>query len=274
MISAGHSEKSLAHCRVSTATGIEFSAELHDLVADDLSRMYPSLVSYPRITVYDISPRILSAFDEGLTSYTERHFRRQGIDIRTSQHVLSIADGYINTKEDGCVPVGGVVWATGLAANPFIENGLKGEFCLSAAEQKRDQDGEESCGWSVEKDEKAGRVVVDDHLRVQVKHKITGETKQLDDVFALGDCSWVRGRDLPATAQVADQQARWLGKTLNKAAGLKKKRNSKQELAEIRKEPLVRISKEPEFKYHSFGIMAYIGDWKAITQTDKGDVKG
>lgn len=204
-------------------------------------------------------------FDKNLTTYAERHFRRQGIDIRTSQNVVCIEDGYITTKEDGRVPVGGVVWATGLAANPFLENGLKGEFCL---EQKSTH------GWSVEKDTKAGRVVVDDRLRVQVKNQVTGETRQLDDVFALGDCAWVEGKDFPATAQVADQQARWLGKTLNKAAGSREKRN-KQEMADMGKqELLVSVGGEPEFKYHSLGIMAYLGGWKAITQTDQGDVKG
>lgn len=214
-------------------------------------------------------------FDDDLARYAERIFSRQGIDIRTSQHVLSVEDGYINTKQDGRIPVGGVVWNTGLAANPFIANGLKGEFCLSDVEQRRDESGVESCSWGVEKDKRAGRVVVDDHLRVQVKHKSTEDTKQLEDVFALGDCAWVRGQDLPATAQVADQQARWLGKTLNKAAILKEKRNNKQGLIDMGKEGiLVRVGNEQEFKYKSLGIMAYLGSWKAITQTDKGDVKG
>lgn len=214
-------------------------------------------------------------FDNDLADYAGRLFNRQGIEIRTSQNVLSVEDGYINTKGDGRIPVGGVIWSTGLAANPFIKNGLKGEFCLSQVEQRRDETGEESCSWSVEKDKKAGRVVVDDHLRVQVKHKETADAKQLEDVFALGDCAWVKGQDLPATAQVADQQARWLGKTLNKAAATKEKKNNKQGLVDMGKEGvLVRVGKEPSFRYKSLGIMAYLGSWKAITQTDKGDVKG
>lgn len=234
-------------------------------MSDDLSRMYPSLVSYPRITIYDIAPRILSMFDKNLTTYAERHFRRQGIDIRTSQNVVCIEDGYITTKEDGRVPVGGVIWATGLAANPFLENGLKGEFRL---DQKN---AGQTHGWSVEKDTKAGRVVVDDRLRVQVRDQTTGQTRQLDDVFALGDCAWVEGKDLPATAQVANQQARWLGKTLNKAA---EKRNKQETVYMGKEELLVSVGEEPEFKYRSLGIMAYLGSWKAITQTDQGGVKG
>ncbi|KAH0609654.1 uncharacterized protein H6S33_013140 [Morchella sextelata] len=235
-------------------TGVEFSAELHDLVTDDLSRLYPSLASYPKITIYDVAPRILSMFDGNLTNYAERHFHRQGIQIKTSHHVLAVEDGAIITKEEGRIPVGGVVWNTGLAPNPFIAQGLKGKFRLAA------EDGE----WGVEKDEKAGRVVVDSYLRVKVKHEETAQVKPLEDVFAIGDCAWLEGKDLPATAQVANQQAVWLGRTLNKAA----KKNRKELGAPVR------VVGEPEFKYRSLGVMAYLGSWKAITQTDKGDVKG
>lgn len=237
--------------------------------------MYPYLASYTRITIYDVAPRILSMFDNDLTHYAERLFRRQGIEIRTSTNVLSVEDGAIITKQDGRVPVGGVIWNTGLAPNPFIANGLKGEFCLSDLEKRAAKVEKRECSWTVQKDKKAGRVVVDDHLRVQVKHKESLETKNLDDVFAIGDCAWVEGQDLPATAQVADQQSRWLGKTLNKAAVAKTKRKQKQGLVKLGQEGvLVRIGQEPEFKYKSLGIMAYLGNWKAITQTDKGDVKG
>lgn len=193
-------------------------------------------------------------FDGNLTNYAERHFHRQGIQIKTSHHVLAVKDGAIITKEEGRIPVGGVVWNTGLAPNPFIAQGLKGKFPLAT------EDGE----WGVEKDEKAGRVVVDSHLRVKVKHEETSQVKPLEDVFAIGDCAWLEGKDLPATAQVANQQAVWLGRTLNKAA----KKNRKELGAPVR------VVGEPEFKYRSLGVMAYLGSWKAITQTDKGDVKG
>jgi NADH dehydrogenase FAD-containing subunit len=38
----------------------------------------------------------------------------------------------------------------------------------------------------------------------------------MQDVFALGDVAVLEKAQLPATAQVANQEAKWLGKKLNK----------------------------------------------------------
>jgi NADH dehydrogenase FAD-containing subunit len=45
-------------------TGIEFAAELHDLIHDDLATIYPDLVPFVRITVYDVAPKVLPMVSE------------------------------------------------------------------------------------------------------------------------------------------------------------------------------------------------------------------
>lgn len=60
-------------------TGIEFAAELHDLFSTDLLRHYPVLTPMARITVYDVAPKILAAFDSDLVQYAEEQFKRQGV---------------------------------------------------------------------------------------------------------------------------------------------------------------------------------------------------
>ena len=60
-------------------TGIEFAAELHDLLASDLHRHYPVLAPMARITVYDVAPSILAAFDGALVEYAVQQFQRQGV---------------------------------------------------------------------------------------------------------------------------------------------------------------------------------------------------
>lgn len=47
-------------------TGVEFAAELHDLLHTDMARHYPALAAMARINLYDVSPVILGGFDEGL----------------------------------------------------------------------------------------------------------------------------------------------------------------------------------------------------------------
>lgn len=208
-----------------------------------MQRLYPSLASYPRITVYDVASRILSMFDASLANYAERVFSRQGIKIMTNHHVLKVSPEAVHTKEDGEVPAGCVVWSTGLAPNPLIIKVLKERLKL---------------------DDKGAKLAVDDHLRVQ---SIDGrESPQpMDDVFAIGDCAGVSGQELPATAQVANQQAIWLGKALNKAVARK---------TGERKLEHVRIYEEKPFKFRSLGIMAYLGGWRAITQSGNAGIKG
>ena len=46
---------------------MEFAAELHDLIQEDISRRLPHLVKETKITLYDVAPTILGTFDEGLS---------------------------------------------------------------------------------------------------------------------------------------------------------------------------------------------------------------
>ena len=71
--------------------------------------------------------------------------------------------------------------------------------------------------------------------------------------YALGDCSTIEAYDLPGTAQVAKQKARYLAKVLNQTA-LEKPGHSKI----------------APFTYHPRGSMAYIGGWKAIVSLQSG----
>lgn len=57
-------------------TGMEFTAELSDLVNEDIAKLYPMLVDKVKITVYDVMPRVLNMFDERLGEYALRVFKR------------------------------------------------------------------------------------------------------------------------------------------------------------------------------------------------------
>ncbi|KAF8682992.1 Pyridine nucleotide-disulfide oxidoreductase [Rhizoctonia solani] len=177
------------------ATGVEFAAELHDLLHDDLPELYPtqgtrSLVEeHARITIYDVAPRILGMFDTALGEFAERHLKREGVSIRPNHVVERVESGMLHFKGGEAVPFGMLVWATGLATNPFVKS-LKG----------------------IEKEPAhQARILTDAKLRVL---KEGGEA--IEDVFALGDCAAVKdGPVLPTTAQVASQKANYLVKHFN-----------------------------------------------------------
>jgi NADH dehydrogenase FAD-containing subunit len=232
-----------------TATGIEFSAELHDIITEDMAKLYPRLMPYVNISVYDVAPSVLSMFDKKLGEYAVRTLQREKINILTSHHVEELSKGpprlvleqlgkstaelenacfTLKTTEAGEMGVGMCVWSTGLTMNPFIQEKLTN---------------------GIKKHPKTGAVLVDDKLRVT--HK---SGNPVEDIFALGDCAAVEGMSYPATAQVANQEAIWLAKRLNK-----------QDLAD---------PKTPGFQWKNMGVMAYLGNWNALLQRSGGDVSG
>ena len=189
-------------------TGIEWSAELHDIVNEDMKKIYPDLIEHVHITVYDVAPTVLSMFDDKLSKYAMNHFARQGISIQTNHHVEELRLGApkalqgdsddvkdtascytLKLKEEGEIGVGMCVWSTGLMTNPLIQK-LDGK---------------------VKRDPKSGGVMTNDHLQAKGE-----DGSVVKDVFALGDCAIEEGHPYPATAQVASQKATWLAKRFNK----------------------------------------------------------
>lgn len=170
-------------------TGVEFAAELHDLLHAEIKQSYPSLARMAKISLYDVAPRILGSFDVGLQDWATKKFTREGINILTQHHVDRVESGKMYVKEQGEVHFGLLVWSTGLAPNPLVQN-------LTEAE----------------KDPKTASILTDEHLNVLMKD--TGAPNP--DVWAIGDAAIIKGNPLPATAQVANQKAQYLRKKLNR----------------------------------------------------------
>ncbi|GAA6063471.1 hypothetical protein JCM10212_006333 [Sporobolomyces blumeae] len=205
-------------------TGVEFAGELHDFITSDLQRAFPRLSQLARITIYDVAPKILGSFEQSLSRYAEDKFRREGITVKGSHHIDEVHQDHLVIKEEGKVPYGMLVWSTGLAPNPLIE-----------------------AITDLEKDEKTHSLRVTDKLNPTDS---TGRTR--DNIFVLGDASMLEAK-LPATAQVASQEALWLAKHLNKQA-------------KGRDEGL-----EEGFKFNNRGAMAYLGGWKAVVDRSQAD---
>jgi hypothetical protein len=172
------------------ATGIEFSAELHDLIKEDLARLYPDLIKHVNISVYDVASKVLPMFDEKLGKYAMEVFRREGIKIKTSSHVESLRIGppksqmrsddikddrtcwTLKVKEEGEIGVGMVVWSTGLMTNPFVEKVASKIHSLprtSIIYSNIDRRDAQEVDWMVKKDPKSGGLVTDQQLRLMLE---------------------------------------------------------------------------------------------------------
>ncbi|KXG50631.1 FAD-dependent pyridine nucleotide-disulfide oxidoreductase [Penicillium griseofulvum] len=252
-------------------TGIELAASLRDFIYSDLMVLYPSLQGIPKITLYDVAPKVLSMFDESLSRYAMETMEREGVDIKTSYHVQSLRWGApgapppyqmdpkrcltLTTKEDGEMGVGMCVWATGNAMPKFITDSLDSvdafpEDSIHSIEGSSTTPTDvQQASWKFKKAPKTGALLVDGHMRVQLQNE-TGQTAVLQDVFAVGDNAMPEKGAPPATAQATSQEAKWLADRLNKDD----------------------LSQAPSFSFRDLGTMAYIGDERALMQIPyKGD---
>uniref|UniRef100_A0A0E0LR40 NADH:ubiquinone reductase (non-electrogenic) n=1 Tax=Oryza punctata TaxID=4537 RepID=A0A0E0LR40_ORYPU len=161
-------------------TGVEFAAELHDFVTEDLSKLYPSIQHLVKISLIEAADHILTMFDKRITEFAEDKFGRDGIDVKTGYKVVKVAKDAITMQNpatgDIAVPYGMAVWSTGIGTRPFIS-----EFMKQIGQGKR-------------------RVLAtDEWLRV----------RECDDVYAVGDCATINQRrvmdDISEIFRVADK---------------------------------------------------------------------
>ncbi|KAI1423921.1 pyridine nucleotide-disulfide oxidoreductase-domain-containing protein [Xylaria sp. FL1777] len=153
-------------------TGVEFAAELFDLLNEDLTRNFPRLLRN-EISVHIIQSRshILNTYDEALSKYAEERFARDQIEVLTNSRVKEVKpdriiftqkaeDGSVITKE---LPMGFCLWSTGVS---------QAELCKRIAAKLGPAQNNRHA------------LETDTHLRLN--------GTPLGDVYAIGDCSTVQ----------------------------------------------------------------------------------
>lgn len=167
------------------------AAELDDLAKHELRDLYPEVGHQLSISIYDVAPNILGAYDRKLHEYANQQLRRREVRIETSSHIERVERGVMWTREKGRVGFGMLVWCTGNKNVPLVdsldvrlpEKGLK-------------------------------RILTDEYLRV---YKGKDSDEVYEDAYALGDAADIDGASLPTTAEVAVQKARYLVERFNAA---------------------------------------------------------
>ncbi|KAL4896227.1 hypothetical protein BDV59DRAFT_199433 [Aspergillus ambiguus] len=151
-------------------TGVEFAAELFDLLNEDLLHSFPRILRN-EISVHIIQSRthILNTYDEALSKYAEARFARDHVDVLTNARVKEVRDDKVifTQKEDGKtvvkeIPMGFCLWSTGVA---------RAELCKRLSDKLDSQNNKHA-------------LETDSHLRVI--------GAPLGDVYAIGDCSTVQ----------------------------------------------------------------------------------
>lgn len=152
-------------------TGVEFAAELYDMLNEDLTQWFPRILR-SEISVHVIQSRshILNTYDEALSKYAESRFAHDSVDVQTNARVQEVKPdriifstrsekGEVETKE---IPMGFCLWSTGVSQT---------EFCQKLAKKLDGQNNKHA-------------LETDTHLRLS--------GTPLGDVYAIGDCSTVQ----------------------------------------------------------------------------------
>ncbi|KAI9248977.1 hypothetical protein EDC94DRAFT_624556 [Helicostylum pulchrum] len=226
-------------------TGIEYAAELHDFLVDDLTSWYPELAGKVKITLIEALPNVLPAFSKKLIDYTESTFKEQNISICTKTMVKEVHEKEIEVKRpDGTVdniPYGLLVWATGNTSRPLVRD-LMQKF----PETQQARRG----------------LAVDEWLRLDGS----------EDIYALGDATATR---YAPTAQVAAQQGKYLARLFKQLAVRENLEielmNASDEEEVAKKERKLRKVKDVKpFQYSHQGSLCYIGSDKAVADLSLG----
>eukprot|EP01024_Parvocaulis_polyphysoides_P073525 TRINITY_DN9468_c1_g1_i5.p1 TRINITY_DN9468_c1_g1~~TRINITY_DN9468_c1_g1_i5.p1 ORF type:complete len:604 (+),score=96.75 TRINITY_DN9468_c1_g1_i5:111-1922(+) len=106
-------------------TGVEVAAELHDMITQDLHKLYPRLIPYVRIRVIELMSHVLNMYDRKISEYTAQQFSRNGIDLVLNTKVSGVKEGYVTIvdkeQRETEIPFGACIWATGIAKNPLVQ---------------------------------------------------------------------------------------------------------------------------------------------------------
>jgi NADH:ubiquinone reductase (non-electrogenic) len=169
------------------AIGVEATAEIYDLWHQEMRFLYPHLDGKLSILIHDVAPNILSTFDDKLGEYAAQSLHRKNVKLMTSSHIQKVEQGAIYTKEDGRLPFGMLIWATGNKAHSLLDN----------LHVKKPKEG-------------MPRILTDRFLRV-----LRPDGSPIENTYALGDAADIDGHSLPTLAEVALQKGEYLTRELN-----------------------------------------------------------
>ncbi|KAI8814108.1 pyridine nucleotide-disulfide oxidoreductase-domain-containing protein [Cladochytrium replicatum] len=219
-------------------TGVEYAAELHDFLNEDLTVWYPEIAGKINITLVEALPHVLPSFSKELIAYTEDRFAKEKINIMSNTMVKEVKEKEIVVqlpdKSIKSIPYGLLVWATGNTARPVVQKLIQ-QLPIELQNQRRG-------------------LVVDEFLGV----------KGTSGIYALGDATATK---YPPTAQVATRQGYWMAKYFNGVGTLSE---ADQTALSEGKIPTRFVEDYTPFAHKNIGSLAYIGSDRAIADFPGG----
>lgn len=166
-------------------TGVELAGAIAELarhgLKDEFSRIDPAQA---RIILVQSGDRVLPAFDEKSSAHAAQSLKSLGVDLRLNSRVTNISADHVEIGRENRIETETVLWAAGVVASPAGR-------------------------WLNAETDRAGRVLVDENLR------IAGHS----EIFAIGDTAHSNGwggKPVPGLAPAAKQAGAYVAKTIEK----------------------------------------------------------
>jgi len=163
-------------------TGVEMAGAIAELakktLSDDFRRIDPRDA---RIILAEGGPRLLAAFPEDLSDYTQKSLESIGVEVRVGQAVTEITAQGAKIGDE-FIPSANVIWGAGVQV-PDLQD------------------------WTQKPADRGGRIMVEGGLSVP------GHSH----VFVIGDAAHVAWRDgltVPGIAPAAKQQGKYVGQRI------------------------------------------------------------
>ncbi|MCI5057613.1 MAG: NAD(P)/FAD-dependent oxidoreductase [Flavobacteriales bacterium] len=196
-------------------TGVELAGALAELRNNALPKDFPDLdLSGVKVTLIEAAPRVLSAMSEIASKKSEDYLKGLGVTVMKNTRVKEYENNIVSIEDGSSILADTLIWAAG----------VKGQF---------------PAGITPENIVK-NRILTDGYCKMKLS----------SNVYVLGDVAFMQSEEypngLPMLASVADQQGRYLGKSLNS---------------------LARLKTVKRFIYQDKGHMATVGKNKAVVDT-------
>lgn len=163
-------------------TGVELAGSIADIarnvLAGDFRHIDPQTA---RVVLIEAGPRLLPTFTGDLSDYTRNALGHMGVEVVTGAAVTNCSDDGVTLSNGRSILSCSVLWAAGVRATPAAR-------------------------WIGAAADRAGRIIVDEHLRVQPH----------PNVFAVGDLAAANsaGKPVPGLAPAAKQMGRYVGELI------------------------------------------------------------
>ena len=163
-------------------TGVELAGTIAELAQDTLPPDFRNIDTHKaRVVLIEAGPRVLSGFDDDLSSYAQRSLESIGVEVMLNHAVTECSADHV-VYGGNRLETTTIIWAAGVRASPAAE-------------------------WLGAAADRAGRLQVEPDLTVPGH----------PDIFAIGDTVSVNGPDgkpVPGIAPAAKQQGSYVAGTI------------------------------------------------------------